>query len=110
MDNKLEKLLVIGSQIANGVIPKYEHNECFTAGAYDLLIFRNNPTENYELLSELCAHRKIIFVKNEYKIGLFKLLEYLVPATNTTQMPDGMAEIMDEHPIETDKIRKWYRL
>jgi hypothetical protein len=51
----VDQLLTISRRIAGGEIPAHQHNECFTAGAFDLLVVHAQGAAAFQLLTDLCA-------------------------------------------------------
>jgi hypothetical protein len=46
MDSRrIEELLGIAAAIGRGQIPRYQHNECFTTGAFDPLLVNARGAE-----------------------------------------------------------------
>ena len=109
-DCRIDELLDISDRISRGEVPEYQHNECFTSGAFDLLLVHVHGAEAFALLSELCKrYRQVIANGNGLK-GYCSLLSCLAANSQTTELPIGMGEIIAENPALSDELRKWYRV
>jgi hypothetical protein len=109
-DDKIDELLKIAKAIGYGEIPPYQHNECFTSGAFDLIVFKGSNTgRNFDLLSKLCDRYDEIKADNKFLKGYFYLLDQLAYATQTTERPSGMQRILEENPEATRELQVWYR-
>lgn len=105
-----DRLLVVAKEIGYGQIPAYQSNECFTSGAFDLIVFNSGDTaRNFQLLSELCSKYGQIKSDERFLKGYFYLLNQLSYATRTTEKPLGMKLILDENPDDTEELQEWYR-
>ncbi|MGD9127151.1 MAG: hypothetical protein PVH19_07200 [Planctomycetia bacterium] len=109
-DQTVTKLMEIAKMVGYGEIPPFQHDECFTIGAFDLIIpDRENRTKNFSLLSSICARYEEVKPDKRFLKGYICLLDRLAYATNTTEKPEGMGKIMEENPEETKSLREWYR-
>lgn len=107
---RADRLLQIAKDIGYGHIPAYQNNECFTSGAFDLIVFNGDDSaQNYQLLSELCRRYDQIKSDKKFLKGYFYLLNQLSYATQTTEKPAGLRTIIEENPDETLELREWYR-
>ncbi len=52
---RIDQLLHIARSISRGEIPPYQHNECFTSGAFDGLLVNAQGAAAFDLLADLCA-------------------------------------------------------
>jgi len=105
-----EDLLQVARAIGNREIPPYQTNECYTAGAFDLIIFSGNDRGiNFELLSSLCDRYNSIKSDEKHLKGYLYLLNQLTYATQTTERPKGMARILEENQDGTEELHTWYR-
>jgi hypothetical protein len=106
----IDQLLGIARQISWGEVPAYQHNECFTAGAFDLLIVHSKGAEAFELLSELCKRFPVERSEGGDLRGYYQLLTQVARKTETTEMPEGMPEILAAAPELCGELRDWYRV
>ena len=109
MDEKLDKLISIANGISAGEIPEYQHNECFTSGAFDLLLINAHGDEAFELLSGLCSRFSSITSKSENHKGFYLLASQLAVQTKTTEMPEGMESFINSAPELSKELKQWYR-
>ena len=109
MTDRLDELLKICAEISRGDAPSYQHNECFTAGAYDLLILKSRGEEAFKLLEALCD-RYDAARSTGILSGYFELIYDLANKSGTTEIPRGLDAIIAAHPELTHEIRAWYRL
>ena len=63
MTSHIDQLLHIARRISSGDIPPYQHNECFTSGAFDLLLVHFQGAEAFDLLAELLTRQSNRFIK-----------------------------------------------
>ncbi|WP_157622898.1 hypothetical protein [Solimonas soli] len=109
MENTVDQLLSIASAISRGEIPPYQHNECFTSGAFDLLVINAHGAKAFDLLQQVCARYGEIKSSGIPLSGYFKLLEILARQSNTTEQPQGIQAIISEQPELSRELRSWYR-
>jgi hypothetical protein len=105
----LDQLLTISRRIADGEIPAHEHNECFTAGAFDLLVVHARGAEAFQLLTDLCARFPAERDVGGNLSGYYNLLAQVARQTGTTEMPQGMTQVMSACPELSSELREWYR-
>jgi hypothetical protein len=55
MESRIDQLLKLARQLGSGQVPAYQYNECYTSGAFDLLVVYSRGSEAFALLEELCA-------------------------------------------------------
>ena len=115
IENVVQDLLNITYQIEKGKIPDYQTNELFTAGGYDLLFFNSNKKEIlFEILEFLCAqYESIKKSNNQFEINsFFTLVDKLTKAVDTTQIPQGLIDIIKENLSNKTarNLSNWYRL
>lgn len=103
-------LLEIAGRISRGEIPPYEHNECYTSGAFDLLLVGARGPRAFELLTELCCRYSIVEEAGEGLEGYYHLLALIARQSDTTEMPSGMQTIISDHPELSRDLREWYRI
>ncbi len=109
-DDTVSELLRIAKAIGYSEIPPYQSNECFTSGAFDLIVFNgSDPGQNFDLLSTLCDRYDEVKPDDKYLKGFFYLLNQLTYATQTTERPSGMRRILAENPEATSELQAWYR-
>ena len=106
---KIDELMQAAAAISRGEILKYEHNECFTSGAFDLLLGDVRGQVYFELLRSLCGRIVNLIGSDSELEGYYLLLNEVVSRTDTTQMPQGMQSIIDAHPLLSHNLRIWYR-
>jgi hypothetical protein len=109
MNAQVEQLLSIANAISRGEIPAYQHNECFTSGAFDLLLVHAQGAEAFSLLEQLGQHYDFAVSSGNSLTGYYQLLTQLARQTNTTEMPRGLQAIISAHPELSDELRAWYR-
>ena len=105
----VDQLLEIARRVSRGEIPAYQHNECFTVGAFDLLVVHAKGAEAFELLSQLCARFHAEQATGADLRGYYQLLSQVAQQTATTEMPHGIAEVIDAFPSLSADLRGWYR-
>ncbi len=109
MSSHIDELLAIANTISRGEIPKYQHNECYTAGAFDLLLINADASTAFELLTEACERFEVLRASGASMEGYYQLLSLLARQANTTEMPPGMLAIISEKPDLSAELRQWYR-
>lgn len=109
-DTLFNDLLEISNCIARGEIPEYQHNEFFTSGAFDLLLIHVVGAEAFDLLNEACKQYSEVKSSQPNLEGYFSLLTNLAAQSQTTELPSGMREIIDENPQHSHDLRSWYRV
>jgi hypothetical protein len=105
----IDQLLGIARRIARGEVPARQDNECFTAGAFDLLIVHAQGDEAFRLLSELCAQFPHERSAGGDLRGYYQLLTQVARQTSTTEMLSGMSDILAAAPELSGELRGWYR-
>ncbi len=105
----IDNLLSVAADISAGKIPKYLHDECFTSGAFDLLLKDVRDGDAFDVLSRLCRRFDAIDNRGDPVDGYYYLLSVLARQTNTTEMPDGMSAIIEKHPDLSLDLEAWYR-
>ena len=109
-NDSIEKLLTIAHGLGNGIIPELQHNECYTSGAFDVLLLRKHGAEAFQMLEELCGRYEDIKNDEAFLKGYLVLLNTIVPLTETTELPKGMRNIILENADAASDLIKWYRL
>jgi hypothetical protein len=109
-DSRIDELLTIADRISRGEIPEYQHNECYTSGAFDLLIVNVHEAEAYTLLSELCQRYTEVKERGCGLKGYLTLLLSLAVNSQTTELPMGLREIIADNPALSHDLGRWYRL
>ena len=107
-DTLLSDLLEISARIARGEIPEYQHNECYTSGAFDLLLIHIHGPAAFDLLSQACHRYGEIKSTQSNLKGYFALLSELTANSRTTELPRGLREIIDENPELSHDLKRWY--
>lgn len=105
----IDELLRIADAISRGEIPEYQHNECFTAGAFDLLLVNAHGGDAFALLSQLCQRYEAVKSSGTDLKGYFHLLTELARQSDTTEIPVGLKEILMENPGLSHALNDWYR-
>jgi hypothetical protein len=108
MTAPIEELLSIANTISRGEIPEYQYNECFTSGAFDLLLINARDAKAYELLSQLCQCFESVKNSGNGMKGYYYLLTELARQTNTTEMPSGLQAIIVENLELSRELQVWY--
>lgn len=93
MADNLTSFLEIFNRISRGEIPEYQHNECYTSGAFDLLLIHLHGPEAFQLLQEACNRYSDIKSTQPNLKSFFSLLSDLAYKSQTTELPNGMDEI-----------------
>jgi hypothetical protein len=109
MTSRIDELPQIANAISEGEIPSYQHNECFTAGAFDLLLINANDGDAFAMLESLCQRFESVKASGSGIKGYYELVTLLAEQANTTEMPSGMHAIISEHPELSSSLRSWYR-
>jgi hypothetical protein len=107
-DESLTKLLRVVIDMGRGKIPPCEHNEYFTAGAFDLLLINKRDNEAFELLAGVCE--KYQEIPEDALPSYFHLLEQLARLSNTTEPPNALLPVMEAHPELSERLCEWYRI
>lgn len=110
MNDIIEKLLSAAKDIGYGKVPKYEHCETYTIGAFDLILINKHGGDAFEVLEAICQKYNQVRNDNKYLSGYFVLLNQLVYLSKTTELPNGMEEIISENPSLSNELKKWYRI
>jgi hypothetical protein len=108
MHAHVDRLLELARRISSGKMPEYENNECFTAGAFDLLLAKAHGQEAFSLLTELCERFPEESAKSDMR-GYFVLLAQVARQSGTTEMPSGMKSVLEVAPELAAELRSWYR-
>ena len=109
MTDRVDELIEIAQRISRGEVPEYEYNECYTSGAYDLLLISAHGPEAYELLVSLCNRFPEVEADGGNLSGYFFLLSQVARQSGTTEMPENMGSIIDRHPELSGDLKQWYR-
>lgn len=110
MTDRADELLRIAGRIGEGLVPSFQHNECYTSGAFDLLLVNAHGMEAFQLLTTLCGRYAAVAHQQGALAGYFQLLAQLARQSRTTEMPLGLADVMARHPDLSAELREWYRL
>ena len=106
----LDELLRIATAITQGIVPEYQSNALFTAGAFDLLIVTVRGDEAFDLLFQLCQRYHSVKPSGTALKGFFYLLSLLAPQTGTSEMPLGLNAIISEHRDLSRSLMEWYQI
>ena len=106
----IDELLGVAAAIGRGETPPYQHNECFTAGAFDQLLVNVHGSEAFELLGRLCDRLNAGAIPEGDLSGYFQLLTQVAQQSDTTQMPAGLLPVINMHPEWSRELRHWYRV
>jgi hypothetical protein len=109
MSSRIDELLNVANAISRGETPPFQHNECFTAGAFDLLLLNLSSSEAFNLIGELCQRFESVEVSGNGMKGYYNLLTLLARLTNTTEMPNNLQHIIFKHPALSGDLQSWYR-
>ncbi|MFK2903332.1 hypothetical protein ISP17_05110 [Dyella ginsengisoli] len=109
MTSRVDELLHIANAISRGEIPAYQHNECYTSGAFDLLLVEANGGEAFEMLETLCRRFESVKASGNGMKGYYELVTLLARQSNTTEVPSGMHAVISEQPELSSGLRSWYR-
>lgn len=97
--------------VGYGDVPPYQHSECFTTGAFDLILVNSaSKAVAFKLLQAVCAKYDSVKDDGRFLEGYVYLLSQLARAANTTELPDGMRRIITDNPTLTNELQQWYRL
>lgn len=110
MPEFVDELLGAALRIARGEVPEYQHNECFTSGAFDLLLVNVDGSSAYKLLCELCERYGAVKRAGSDLKGYYLLLGQVARQSNTTEVPHGMELVVRDNPALSGELRDWYRL
>lgn len=110
MTDDIDALIRIADGISRDQIPAWQHNECFTVGAFDALIMHASPEQAFRMLQALCVRFHEVERADVVPTGYFLLLATLARQGKTTEMPEGMLEIIRTFPSLAGELRTWYRL
>lgn len=109
MTNRVDELLRVANEISSGQVPEFQHNETFTAGAFDLLLLKVKGAEAFELLNQLCLRYEILKTNDSNLKGFYYLVAELARQTGTTEMPENMLKIIKDNAVLSTELRQWYR-
>jgi hypothetical protein len=109
MTSRVDELLQIANGISRGEIPAYQHNECYTSGAFDLLLVNANSGEAFAMLETLCQRFESVRASVNEMSGYYELVTLLARQSNTTELPSGMSVVISEQPELSSGLRSWYR-
>ena len=80
--------------IGYGEIPPLQSNECFTAGAFDLIIFNGeNRARNFSLLTLICDRYEEVKNDENFLKRYLYIWYQLSYVTDTTEKPEGIKKI-----------------
>ena len=107
---QIDALIRIASDIGRGVVPEYQECKSYTVGAFDLLLVHPKGADAFELLTEVCRRFPEVNRDGDSLKGYFFLLGELAKRSGTTEMPQGLDQILADHPDKAADIRAHYRL
>ena len=110
MTDRADELLLIASQIGQGIVPPVQHSECYTSGAFDLLLVNAYGPKAFQLLTTLCERYPAVAPQQGSLAGYFQLLTQLARQSQTSELPPGLADLIARHPDLSAELREWYRL
>lgn len=110
MTKLVDELLSVSSAISRGEVPSYQHSECVTIGAFDLLLVNAHDADAFSLLQSVCARYDSVRTTGESLTGYFDLIYQLARQSGTTEIPDGLDTMIAQHPHLSAQLRQWYRL
>lgn len=104
------RLLAAAKDIGYGRIPPLENFEGVTIGAFDLILFSSDSSRNFDLLEALCSRYQEVKNDNRHLDGYLYVVESLARASGTTELPEGMRDIVQENPAQASSLKQWYRI
>ncbi|MEZ6138922.1 MAG: hypothetical protein R3C53_28890 [Pirellulaceae bacterium] len=110
VDSALAELLAIAKRIGAGNVPRYQHSETFTVGAFDMVFTNLRDVDAFRLLSHACQQYDSIKTDAATLTGFIYLISDLARKSATTEMPPGMQQIVLDNPTQTSELREWYRM
>jgi hypothetical protein len=109
MTSRIDELLQIANAISRGEVPAHQHNECYTTGAFDLLLLHASGGEAFAMLESLCQRFESVRASGNGMAGYYQLATLLARQSNTNEEPSGMRAIISAAPELSDGLRSWYR-
>ncbi|TWT77969.1 hypothetical protein Pla123a_17680 [Posidoniimonas polymericola] len=106
----IDDLIEVANAISRGEVPEFQHNECFTSGAFDLLLVKATGSNAFLLLQDAVEKYEAVDEAGVGFRGYFYLLGILARQSETTEVPPGLLEIIVRHPELSHELRNWYRL
>src|SRR3546814_5655987 len=98
MTDRADELLLIASQIGQGMFPPFQHNECYTSGAFDLLLVNAYGPKAFQLLTTLSERYPAVSAQPGSLAGYFQLLTPLERQNQPTELPTGLADLLVRPP------------
>ena len=106
----IKTLMDAAREVGYGRIPRYQELKSYTVGAFDLILpTSSEPAHNFALLTQVCQKYDEVNGDQKFLVGYIYLLSQLVRCADTTELPPGMARILQSHPEKTKELRDWYR-
>ena len=97
--------------VGYGELPPYQHGECFTIGAFDLILISSaDKGFAFDLLRAICDRYDSVKGDSKFLNGYVYLLSQVARAAATTELPEGMKKIITDNPTQTNELQEWYRL
>lgn len=109
IDRSIIEMLHIAQRMSKGEFPTFE-GETFTVGAFDMILAKLNNGEAFQLLERACAEYPSIKQEMKLRCAFIDLIADLAHASNTTELPNGMEEIIRENPVDSIRLIDWYRI
>ena len=109
VDRSFIEMLHIAQRMSEGELPAFE-GETFTVGAFDMILTRLKNGEAFQLLERACAEYPTLKHELKMRCAFIDLVADLAHASNTTELPKGMEEIVRENPGESTRLMEWYRI
>ena len=110
MTDLVDELVRISGAISRGDMSSYQSNECYTVGAFDLLLVKAHGADAFQLVEALCGRYPSVKASGDSPTGYFGLLTQLARQSGTTEVPQGLGAIIAQHPELSTDLRAWYRL
>ena len=110
MSDRVDELLHITNEIGRGAIPLVQYNECYTSGAFDMLLAHVQGAEAFDLLGKVCGRYSDVGLSRQSLLAYFNLLTQLAQRSNTTEVPASLISVLGRHPELAGELRTWYRL
>lgn len=107
----INALMQAAREVGYGRVPRYQELKSYTVGAFDLILpTSGDQAQNFSILKMVCQRYDEIKADDRFVDGYIYLLSQLVRCTDTTEIPEGMRQILEDHPEKTKELREWYRI
>lgn len=110
-EETIEVLMTAARDLGYGRIPQHQVLNSYAIGAFDLISpGPDDPAGHFRMLTEICQRYDETKADEQFLSGYIYLLEQLVNAAGTTEIPPGMMRILEDNPQRTETLRSWYRI